>query len=171
MRLVVSVKRLLRLDSTPAAILAAVAIASGLMVIGLTSPIAAADEADGAAQAADAAPQLSERQARREQRRREREQADSDQKPDATAESARVDQANPNNYEIVVVVEPEMECKKVTVVGSRMPKEVCTPVAQQAANEQQQEQNAQDFLRRTRERQTEITEEQRNNPFLTPSAF
>ena len=171
MRLVVSVRRLLRLKSTSAAILAALTVASGSTVFGLTSAIAGADESDTAAQPANSAPEMSERQVRREQRRRERAQADSDQNPEAAVETANADQADRNNYEIVVVVEPEMECRKVTVVGSRMPKEVCTPVARQSATERQQEQNAEEFLRRTRERQTVITEEQRNNPFLTPSAF
>jgi len=53
--------------------------------------------------------------------------------------------------EIIVVVEPEIECRRVRVTGSKMRKEVCFAVAQQAANAEHDEERAQDFLRRQAE--------------------
>jgi hypothetical protein len=54
----------------------------------------------------------------------------------------------------VLVLGSRIECRKVTVVGSRMPKEVCVDIQQAALNGEQEEQAAQEMLRRMRERST-----------------
>lgn len=136
----------------------------GLAALTLASLPAAADSPDETSQAATAASSdesgMSERQRRREARRREREAVNSDQS-DETAAGA----ADASSY--VVYVEPEMECKRVTVSGSRVPKEVCTPVFQQDANKETQEQSAQEFLRRTRELQGRMP--QPTSPYVATS--
>jgi hypothetical protein len=153
-------------DSAAAArrILVGAALIISLAALALGSPPALADEADEVAQTAargSDSEQLSERQRRREERRQSREA----ESPDAAADQADV--AEDSESQFVVAVEPEMECRRVAVVGSRVPREVCTPVGQAA----QDEQNAQDFLRRTRELSTVVPEDEQNNPFLQPSAF
>jgi hypothetical protein len=135
----------------------------GFAALTLASLPAAADTPDETSQAATALSSddsgISERKRRREARRHEREEANSDQ----SDESAAAGEAEASPY--VVYVEPEMECKRVTVVGSRLPKEVCTPVYQEEVNEQSQEQAAQEFLRRTRELQTRTPPA--SSPYIT----
>jgi hypothetical protein len=115
---------------------------------------------------------LSPRQLRRAERRqlRELEVPDEIDSPNDRPEAANANQSEPELV-IVVEVEPEMECRRVAVTGSRFPREICTPVASLEKTERQEEENAQEFLRRTRELSTVIPEEERNNPFQTPSAF
>lgn len=136
----------------------------GLVALTLASLPAAADTPDETSQAATVANSddsgISERKRRREDRRREREEADSDQSDETAA-----GEANTSSY--VVYVEPEMECKRVTVSGSRVPKEVCTPVYQQDANAESQEHEAQEFLRRTRELGSRVP--QPTSPYIATS--
>jgi hypothetical protein len=120
----------------------------------------------------EAALDLSPRERRRAERLRLRELENSSEPETATrvAETANDNGSKPEVV-IVVEVEPEMKCRREAVTGSRVSKEVCTPVASLAETERQEEENAQEFLRRTRELSTVIPEDERNNPFLTPSAF
>jgi hypothetical protein len=139
-------------ELTPAAkrILVTTAMTAGLAVLMLGSRPIVADEPESESQAASTeSAEMSAREKRREERRREREESRS-------AESAtdEVDQAPATDgtapIVFVVAVEPEMECRRVAVLGSRVPKEVCTPVGQRDVDEE----NAQEFLRRTQERST-----------------
>ncbi|HUF72913.1 MAG TPA: hypothetical protein VMR74_08445 [Gammaproteobacteria bacterium] len=156
------------LHSDPAAaagrILVGATLIIGFAALTLGSLPASADEADEVTQTAardSDSDQLSERQRRREERRQSREAESSD------ADTGQANAAENSESQFVVAVEPEMECRRVPVTGSRVPREVCTPVGQAA----QDEQNAQDFLRRTRELSTVVPEDDRNNPFMQPSAF
>jgi hypothetical protein len=159
-------------------------IASGILIslialayadLSLTQQVVTDDETanDQQREELDATPDLSPRQLRRAERRRLRELDVSD---DPAFSSDRTETVNANRSEpdvvIVVEVEPEMECRRAAVTGSRVSREICTPVARLEATERQEEENAQEFLRRTRELSTVITEDERNNPpGLTPSAF
>ena len=131
-----------------------VAGVAGVAVLAVGSPPAAADETDGVSQTAnaDSDSEMSERQRRREERRREREEAASDGDAVATADASEAEDGE--KPKIILVVEPEMECRKVVPPGSRMPKEVCTSVVQQDANERYQEEEAEAMLRRMREQST-----------------
>jgi hypothetical protein len=128
-------------------------------------PIVAADEPEAVSQA-DSDSQTSERQRRREERQRARQSADAESSTSATVEGATA--TNGIEPEIVVVVEPQMECRRVVVIGSRVPKEICTPVVAQTATAQLQEEQAEEFLRRTRELQTRVPED---DGFLAPNAI
>jgi cytoskeletal protein RodZ len=136
----------------------------GFAALALASQPVAADTPDEPSQAATASSSddsgISERKRRREERRREREEANSDQSDETAA-----GEADTSSY--VVYVEPEMECKRVTVSGSRVPKEVCTPVYQQDANADSQEREAQEFLRRTRELGSRVP--QPTSPYIATS--
>lgn len=122
----------------------------GLVALTLGNSPAIADEADEIEQTAaqdSGSDQLSERQRRREERRQAREAEES------LAAAPTQDEKEESAF--VVYVEPELECRNVAVTGSRMPKRVCTPVGQAA----QDEENAQEFLRRTRELSTIVPPE------------
>lgn len=133
-------------------VLTGAALMACLVALTLGNPPAFADEADEVAQAAGDAEQLSERQRRREERRQAREAEESSA---AAATQAQADENAEGESGFVVYVEPEVECRNVAVTGSRMAKRVCTPVGQAA----QDEENAQEFLRRTRELSTIVPPE------------
>lgn len=153
----------------PAALrsVAGAAVLTGVAALALGSlPAFAAQEA-GAAQAAtpaataaeQAEPEMSERQRRREERRRQREEAEAAEAAAAEAAAAARNASDAGTAVAATttagngsaVAEPEMECRRVAQPGSRMPTEVCTPVAQQDERARQAEQRAQDVLRRSRE--------------------
>lgn len=149
-----SVNILSHREFTPAAkrLPITIAIMSGLAVLVFGSRPTVADEPEAVSQTASAeSSEMSARQKRRAERRREHEESDSAVES-ATANAADEATATdgPAPLVFVVAVEPEMECRRVAVVGSRMPKEVCTPVGLR----DEQEEQAQEFLRRTRERST-----------------
>ena len=115
---------------------------------------AASDDTTQAAEQASGSGDESEAMSRREQRRQARQER-REQRAAAKADAAiePIDAAAADSAAFVVaVVEPEMECTRRVVSGSRVPKEVCVPVGQAAADEA----NAQDFLRRIRERSGEM---------------
>jgi hypothetical protein len=149
------------LELTPAAkqFFVAVVAAAGIGVLALGSRPTAADEPEAVAPAAKAqAPEMSARERRREERRRSR-----DEETPAAEVAATPEVVDPNAPLVfVVAVQPEMECRRIAVVGSRVPKEVCTPVGQREADEHE----AQDFLRRTRERSTMAVPCAATNPAL-----
>lgn len=154
----------IRPDSTSLArgMLIAAASLVGLVAISVGSPTFADEPAEATVARGSDTDEMSERQRRREERRRAREAEDA-----ADAASRADTAAAPDESAFVVYVAPEIECRMVQVTGSRMPKEVCQPVHQAA----QDEQDAQDFLRRTRELSTVVPEDERTNPFITPSVF
>ena len=133
-------------------VLASTAVAAGLAALMLGGLPASAQTPDGESQTAIADTELSARERRREERRQRREERNSDEAEAAeTSVVAYVEATGITADEIIVVVEPEIECRRVSVTGSKMRREVCFAVAQQAANAEHDEERAQDFLRRQAE--------------------
>lgn len=117
---------------------------------------AIAESAGGASGNSASDERSSRRESRRQSRRSDRADADaSDVETQTVAEGTKP--------ELIVVVEPKVECKRVTVVGSRLPKEVCTTVAEQDTTDDRNRDQIQDFQRR----QTEAAQRTppRDNPF------
>jgi hypothetical protein len=149
-------------------------IAQGLPDLSLAVQLVSDNETENNQQSsqAETASDLSPRERRRAERLRLRELEGSDE-PDLANSEAETTNINRSEPEVVIVVEvePEMKCRREAVTGSRVSREICTPVVSLAETERQEEENAQEFLRRTRELSTVVPPEEANNPFLTPSAF
>ena len=136
--------------------LAVAAFGAALALTLLTSYPAYADDQETAAKTEnDESSAMSAREMRRAARRQAREEANREEangQPEVSRPA--VDLAgNPVTGDrpvVLVAVEPEIECERIQVVGSRMPREVCRPVSQIAAEEDE----AKEFLRRTREGST-----------------
>lgn len=125
----------------------AFACAGLLLAIGPV-PAAAADTGDEAAEVSTADTELSDRQRRREERRQQRQERRANK--DNSDQSHAANAGDGDREYVVVLVEPEVECRTERVVGSRVPRQICTPVAQQRRDEEK----AQEFLRRTRQNST-----------------
>lgn len=143
-------------------------VSVGLAAFSLGNLPAVADESDGVEQAANAESdtQMSDRQRRREERRRQREEEQAERNAERTAQAvAEYAEENGIDPELVVVVEPEMECHRVVVPGSRVPKEVCNPVASQALTEQRDAEMVDRFRRNQDAARTRTVPS--TNPFST----
>jgi hypothetical protein len=129
------------------------AVAMGLAMLAIGAAPAAADQAEGQSNSATAADGVARAADRREDANANDPAAEDDRAADAPdkTELARVGEIESEVRVTAAAPKPVQVCRKVRVTGTRMPKTVCSVVAQNDGDEvsdKAADQRTQDYLRR-----------------------